>query len=223
MTLPKLKLISFPICPYVQRSMTILNEKNIPFDIEYIDVSAPPSWFHEISPLDKVPVLLVDGKPLFESMVICEYLDEITPGSMYPSDPFERAENRAWIEFGNDILSTTFDFMRTDDVKKFNHSKITLIDRFDVLEEKFDNTEYFNGAEFSMVDAVYAPIFRYHKRILEHKDYGIFEDAPNVKAWGDRLLARPSVVKAVPESYGQRFLKFLENQNSILGNEMLGK
>mgnify|MGYP000105894665 CR=1 FL=1 len=223
MTIPKLKLISFPICPYVQRAMIILNEKNVPFDIEYIDLSSPPSWFHEISPLEKVPVLLVDDEPLFESMVICEYIDEITPASMYPSDPFARAQNRAWIEFGNNILSTTFDFMRTNDLKTFNHSKNILTDRFEVLEEEFSNGEYFNGDDFSMVDAVYAPIFRYHKRILEFKDYGIFEDAPNVKAWGDRLLQRSSVIKSVPENYEQRFLIFLENQNSIFGNEMLGK
>jgi len=223
MTIPNLKLISFTICTYVQREMIILNEKNVPFDIEYIDLSSPPSWFHEISPLEKVPVLLVDDKPLFESMVICEYIDEITPASMYPSDPFARAQNRAWIEFGNNILSTTFDFMRTNDLKTFNHSKNILTDRFEVLEEEFSNGEYFNGDDFSMVDAVYAPIFRYHKRILEFKDYGIFEDATNVKAWGDRLLQRSSVIKSVPENYEQRFLIFLENQNSIFGNEMLGK
>lgn len=223
MTIPKLKLISFPICPYVQRAMIILNEKEISFDIEYIDLSSPPPWFHEISPLEKVPVLLVDEKPLFESMVICEYIDEITPGSMYPEDPFAKAQNRAWIEFGNNILSSTFDFMRTSDLKTFNHSKNILTDRFDVLEEEFSNAEYFNGADFSMIDAVFAPIFRYHKRILEFKDYGIFEDAHNVKAWGERLLERPSVIKSVPDTYEQRFLIFLENQNSILGNAMTGE
>ena len=78
MSLPKLKLISFTLCPYVQRAMIVLNEKNIPFDIEYIDLSEPPPWFYDISPLEKVPVLLVNDEPLFESMVICEYLDEIT-------------------------------------------------------------------------------------------------------------------------------------------------
>jgi len=223
MTIPKLKLISFPICPYVQRAMIILNEKNVPFDIEYIDLSAPPPWFYDISPLEKVPVLLVDDKPLFESMVICEYINEITPGSMYPEDPFAKAENRAWIEFGNDILTTTFDLMSTNDLKIFKHSKNILTDRFEVLEDEFSNAEYFNGSDFSMVDAVYAPLFRYHKRILEFTDYGIFEDAPNIKAWGERLLERPSVIKSVPEDYEQRFLIFLESQNSIFCNEMLGK
>ncbi len=218
MALPKFKLISFPICPYVQRAMIILEEKNIPFDVEYINLMEPPVWFHDISPLGKVPVLLVDDKPLFESMVICDYLDEITEGSLYPEEIFEKAQNRSWIEFGNDILSTTFDFLRTDDQKKFNLCIETLTDRFEILEEEFTNGDYFNGADFSIIDAVYAPVFRYHKRIEEYKDYGIFDDAPNIKAWGERLLQRPSVINSIPDNYSEALKRFLTNQNSILGN-----
>ena len=223
MSFENLKLISFNICPYVQRAMIVLNEKNISFDIEYIDLSAPPPWFYDVSPLEKVPVLLVDGNPLFESMVICEYLDEITPGSLYPADAFEKAQNRSWIEFGNQILGTTFDFLRTDDDKKFNHLKSALTDHFEVLEDEFNNGDYFNGSDFSMIDVVYAPIFRYQKLISDYKDYGIFEDAPNVKAWGERLLERPSVIKSVPESYDESVTKFLKKQNSILGDAITEK
>ena len=174
MATPDLKLISFTLCPYVQRAMIVLSEKNISFDIEYIDLSAPPSWFYDISPLEKVPLLLVDEKPLFESMVICDYLDEITAGSLYPSDAFAKAQNRAWIEFGNEILNSTYEFFLTDDPKKFKHLKNILIDRFEVLEDEISNGDYFNGVDFSMIDAVYAPIFRYHKSIADYKNYGIF-------------------------------------------------
>lgn len=218
--MPSLKLISFTICPYVQRAMIILIEKNIPFDIEYIDLSAPPPWFYDVSPLEKVPVLLVDEKPLFESMVICDYLDEITPGSLYPADAFKKAQNRAWIEFGNEILSTTFEMLRTDDETRLNHLTNVLTDRFEILENEISDGEYFNGSEFSMVDAVFAPIFRYHKQISNTKDYGIFEDAPNVKAWGDRLLERPSVINSVSDSYDNTVVNHFKKMNSIIGNAM---
>jgi len=220
MSLPHLKLISFTICPYVQRAMIVLNEKNIPFDIEYIDLSAPPPWFYDVSPLEKVPVLLVDEKPLFESMVICDYLDEITPNSLYPSDTFEKALNRSWIEFGNDILDTTFNFLHENDVKKFNHLKETLIDRFEILEEEMPEGEYYNGADFSIIDAVYAPLFLYLEQIEKYKDYELFADAPNVKAWGQRLLQRPSVINSVPESYQADITAYLTGLDSILGKEI---
>lgn len=220
MALPKLKLISFTLCPYVQRAMIVLNEKNIPFDIEYIDLSAPPAWFYDISPLEKVPVLLVNDEPLFESMVICEYLDEITEGSLYPDDAFKRATNRAWIEFGSDILSTTFEFYTSEDEKRFKHLTDILIDRFEVLEEEISEGTYFTGEEFSMIDAVYAPIFRYHNRIAKFKDYGLFDDAPKIKAWGDKLLERSSVIKSVPETYEQDMSNYIKKLNSVFRNEI---
>lgn len=223
MSTPSFKLISFIICPYVQRAMIILNEKNISFDVEYIDLSAPPPWFYDISPLEKVPVLLVDEKPLFESMVICEYLDEITPGSLYPADAFERAKNRAWIEFGNDILDSTFTLLRTDDPKKVSHLTNTLSERFEVLEDVISDADYFNDSNFSMVDAVYAPIFRYHKLISSCTDYGIFNDAPKVKAWGDRLLERPAVIKSVSESYDKAVVNRFVKMNSIIGQALAAK
>lgn len=220
MALPNLKLISFTLCPYVQRAMIVLNEKNVPFDIEYIDLSEPPPWFYDISPLEKVPVLLVDEKPLFESMVICEYLDEITEGSLYPDDAFKRATNRSWIEFGNDILSTTFEFYTTEDEKRFKHLTNTLVDRFEVLEEEISDDSYFNGKNFSMVDAVYAPIFRYHNRIIQYKDYGFFDDAPKIKAWGDKLLERSSVIKSVPDTYEQDMSNYLKKIDSVFRKEI---
>jgi glutathione S-transferase len=42
---------------------------------------------------------------LFESAVICEFIDEVTPGSLHPEDPFKKAYHRAWIEFGSEILN----------------------------------------------------------------------------------------------------------------------
>lgn len=220
MSLPDLKLISFTLCPYVQRAMIVLNEKNISFDIDYIDLSAPPAWFYDISPLEKVPVLLVDNEPLFESMVICEYLDEITDGSLYPDDAFKKAKNRAWIEFGNDILSNTFEFYTTTDKKRFKHLCDILVDRFEVLEEEISDGSYFNGEDFSMVDAVYAPVFRYYDRIAQYKDYGFFDDAGKTKAWGDRLLQRPSVIKSVPDTYEMDMTNYLKKIDSVFRNDV---
>ena len=218
--IPKLKLISFTLCPFVQRAMIVLNEKNVPFEIEYIDHTAPPPWFYDISPLEKVPVLLVDEEPLFESMVICDYLDEITEGSLYPQDPFQKAKDRAWIEFGNGILGTTYDFYLTDDEKKFKHLKNILIDRFEILEDEISDATYFNSDTFSMIDAIYAPLFRYHERIAAYKDYQLFEDAPRVKAWGDRLLQRPSVIQSVPQSYEEDMKNYLRGLDSVFTREV---
>lgn len=213
-----LKLISFSICPYVQRARIVLLEKQIPHDIEYIDLQAPPPWFHEISPLEKVPVLVVDGQPLFESMPICEYLDEITPGSFYPADPLRKAQHRAWIEFGNDVLHQTHALVHAGDEVGIKRARAQLEERWDTLEEVLGDGPYFAGEDFGMVDAVFAPIFRIVSTL--HNLTGlplIADDTPKVAAWSESLLARPSVQAAVPATYVQDYTAFVRRQGGLLG------
>ena len=71
-----LVLVSHALCPYVQRAAIVLAEKGVPFERQDIDLSNRPDWFMKVSPLGKTPVLLVEGTAIFESAVICEYLDE---------------------------------------------------------------------------------------------------------------------------------------------------
>lgn len=220
MTMPKFKLISFPLCPYVQRARITLNEKNIDYELELIDLEAPPPWFYDISPLEKVPVLLVDDRPLFESMVICEYLDEVTPGSLHPLDPFDKAQNRAWIEFGNEILGNTYNLFTTDDEKTYKHTSAVIADRFDILEEQLTKAPYFNGIEFSLVDAVYAPLFRFYEVAKKFTDFEFFEDTPNIVKWWELLLSRPSVETSIPESYIQDMEAYLKKQDSVLSKNI---
>ena len=106
---PKLTLISHKLCPYVQRAVIALTEKGVPFERIDIDLANKPDWFLKVSPLGKVPVLLVettDGEAaLFESNVICEYIEDTQGGAkLHPHAPLERARHRAWMEFGSTIL-----------------------------------------------------------------------------------------------------------------------
>lgn len=94
-------MISHPLCPFVHRAAALLTEKGVPFTQRYVDLQAKPDWFKAISPRGKVPVLLVDGVPLFESAVILEYLDETTAPQLLPIDPLTRARHRMWVELSN--------------------------------------------------------------------------------------------------------------------------
>src|SRR5690349_23947780 len=105
-----LKLISHKLCPYVQRAVIALTEKGVVFERIDIDLANKPDWFLKISPLGKVPVLRVatdDGEvALFESNVICEYIEDTQGGAkLHPQNPLQRAQHRAWMEFGSTILS----------------------------------------------------------------------------------------------------------------------
>jgi glutathione S-transferase len=213
--MPKLELISHYLCPYVQRAVITSLEKNIPHERTYIDLANKPDWFLQISPLGKVPILKVENEVLFESAVICEYLDEITPDSLHSSDPLIKAKHRSWIEYGSSILNTIAGFYSAPTEETLEIKRQELIDKFQWIErQRSDDNNYFAGNDFSLVDAAFAPIFRYFDVFDAIADFGIFTDTPKVTEWRKSLQVRPSVQQAVVADYPQRLLTFLKNKKS---------
>ncbi len=211
----KLTLVSHHLCPYVQRAAIALTEKGVPFERRYVDLSAKPDWFLAISPLGKVPLLIVrqdDGTEavLFESAVICEYLEETQPGiPLHPADPLTRARHRGWIEFGSSILSELWGFETAKDAETYETKRKALIDKFGRVEAELHEGPFFTGERFSLVDAVYAPIFRYFDVFDTITDTEVFARTPKVRAWRAALAARPSVADAVTDDYATRLRDFL--------------
>ena len=215
--MPKIELISFKLCPFVQRSVITLLEKGIPFDITYIDLKNKPDWFLAISPTGKVPVLRVDGENiLFESAVINEYLDEITLPSLHPQDPFEKAQNRAWIEFGSTLLMTSYRLRITESKDALASEISTMTSQLKHLEQKVAGKEFFNGDSFSLVDAAYAPVFRSITFLDNNFSTNLLEQTPGLKNWSENLLSRPSVKNSVVEDFDELSIQRLNNSQSIL-------
>jgi len=196
-----LELISTKRCPFVQRSIITLNHKGIDHRMTFVDLDNPPQWFQEVSPLGRVPVLRVDGEAVvFESAVINEFLDDITPGQLHPSDPLQRAINKSWIEFGGDCCSLTFQVMVAEDQQAYDSLIAELADNLARVEEALSDGPFFNGSEFALIDAAYAPLFIRLDVFRELLGINITEDLPKIQAWQSRLLALEEVQKArVPE------------------------
>jgi glutathione S-transferase len=214
--MPKLKLISHHLCPYVQRSRIVLEEKSVPHELEFIDLADKPDWFLAVSPLGKVPVLLVDGEPIFESAVIAEYLDEITPGSLHPADAFKRARHRSWIAFASSTLDNIAGFYNAPDQAAWQRQRVALADKFQQLEAELATGPYFAGQAFSLVDAAFAPVFRYFEVFETIGDFGFFASTRAVNAWRVALAARPSVKAAAVHDYHPRLRAFLARRRSHL-------
>ena len=196
-----LELISTKRCPFVQRSVITLNHKGIPHRMTFVDLDDPPDWFTEVSPLGQVPALRVDGDAvIFESAVINEFLDEITPGQLHPEDPIERAQNRSWIEFGGGCCSLTFKLMVDPDQETYEQTVAELAGKLARVEQVLGDGPYFNGEKFSLIDAAYAPVFIRLDVFRDLLGLEITESLPHIHAWQKRLLALPEVQKArVPE------------------------
>jgi len=211
-----LHLISHSLCPYVQRAVISLTEKGVPYKRTMIDLANKPGWFNAISPLGKTPVLKEDDTAIFESSVILEYLEETQPSPLHPNDPMERAINRAWMEFGTAILNDIGGFYNAKDAGNFAAKRKALSDKFARLETELGDGPFFNGAEFTLVDTVFGPVFRYFDVFDQVKDFGILADKPKVQAWRKALANRKSVINAVDPDYNTLLLAFLKTRDAHL-------
>ena len=211
-----LRLISHKLCPYVQRAVIALTEKGTPFERIDIDLANKAEWFLKLSPLGKTPVLLVGEVAIFESAVILEYLEETQPRPLHPADPLVRAEHRAWIEFGAAVLSDIAGFYAAPDEASFKAKTAQLEQRFSRLEARIAAEPWFDGAEFSLVDAVFGPVFRYFDVFDQIADFGILADKPKIARWRRNLAARPSVRAAVSADYPALLRDFIERRKSWL-------
>ena len=201
----KLELISFKLCPFAQRAIILLNTQKIDFEITYINPMDPPDWFKEISPTGQVPLLKVDDEIVFESSVITEFINDISVTSIHPEDVIQKANNRSWIAFSSTMFDDLFGLV-TGDKDKFDASKDSLFVKLSKLEKAKNNSMFFNGDNFNMIDAAIAPIFMRLDWINEFTDNALsISEFKNLSAWSDSILAvevvKTSVVDGLDDVY----------------------
>jgi len=214
-----LQLISHHLCPYVQRAVIVLAEKNIAHRRTYIDLANKPSWFQSLSPLGKVPLLKTEAANLFESQVIAEYLNDVTPGSLHPASPLNKARHRSWIEFGSAVLNAIGGFYNAPNKAGFDEKRRALRSMFAQIEPEITGP-YFAGQTFHMIDGVWGTIFRYFDVFDDIEDFGIMTDLGQVQIWRQALAKRSSIMNAVPDGYPDRLAHFLLKKNGYLSTLM---
>ena len=204
------KLVSFKACPFVQRVAITLQYKDIDYDIEYIDLGNPPEWFLAISPLKKVPLLIVGDMVIFESAVINEYIYEAYPPKLHPEDLLIKAINRSWIEFCNNISLYTFQLSIKVSEDEFKDTLELMLNDFDLVENCLEAPPFFNGQQFSLVDSSYAPIFQrleflaqIYKPIISSKRH------PKLVKWKDSLLSLNAVKRSTVEEIQNLYYQLL--------------
>jgi glutathione S-transferase len=210
-------LVSHDLCPYVQRAAIAFAEKGAAFERVTIDLAAKPDWFRAISPLGKVPLLRVGGIVLFESAPIVEYIEETVPGpKLHPADPLERARHRAWMEFSSAMLGDLWRYETAREAAGFGAARDALAGKARLLEAALGEGPYFAGANFSLVDAVFGPVFRYFEVFDAIADTHILAGLPRLAAWRAALAARPSVRDAVTVEYPALLRAFLVRHEAHL-------
>ncbi len=178
---------------------------------------------------------------IFESAVILEYFEETQPNPLHPADPLARAEHRAWIEFGSATLNDIWGLYTAPDEAAFNAKAAALKEKFARVEARLARFQakwtpvrrpesaqmpqgaWFDGERFSLVDAVFGPVFRYFDAFDRIDDFAILSGLPKIAAWRAALAARPSVKEAVSPEYPALLREFYRTRGSHLSRLMQAK
>ena len=217
----KLELISFKLCPFVQRAVIALKKQGIDYDITFINLMDPPEWFEELSPTGQVPVLKVDDEVIFESNVIVEFLNEISGEKLHPNDPVLRAKNRSWMSYSSSMFDHLFSLI-TGDKETFVSAKGALTQKLAKLEKIKSDHDYFNGDQFMMIDAAIAPFFMRVSWINEFTDNALsLEDFPKIQKWSRTLLSDKDVMESVEEDLDDVYYSNIEARGAHLSTLLI--
>jgi glutathione S-transferase len=193
------ELFSFAACPYAQRTRMVLIEKDIEFELTEIDIYNRPPWFREVSPYGKVPVLRHDGKVIYESAIINQYLDEVFPEPpLMPADAWGRAQARIWMDYCETrYLPATHRLMaEREKPEKLgeNRARLTEVMRFMEHEglRKLGNGPCWIGAQPTLVDFQFLPFFERFAVYEELAGAQWPDDCTRLRHWYETMSGRRS-------------------------------
>ncbi|MEX0300036.1 MAG: glutathione S-transferase family protein [Kordiimonas sp.] len=213
-----IKIVSFKICPFVQRITALLEAKQVPYDIEYISLKDKPQWFLDISPNGQVPILITEANQvLFESDAIAEYLDEVHAPLETNTTPETRAQNRAWSYLASKHYLVQCSAQRSPTKDLLEERSANLHKAFQKVEKILGDTPYFRGNSIGNVDMAWLPLLHRAHIIEKHTCYDFLKGVPKVKAWQASLLKTGLAEKSVSEDFEENFTQFYLSKETVLG------
>lgn len=213
-----MRIVSFKICPFVQRVTALLEAKGVEYDIEYIDLSNKPQWFLDISPNGQVPILITDDdEVLFESDAIVEYIDEAIGTPISSANPVQKAQDRAWSYLASKNYLVQCSSQRNSDAHTLEERAGKLSTAFAKVEIRLGDSQYANGDELGMIDIAWLPLLHRASIIEQYSGYDFLAAFPKVKQWQSNLMATGLAKKSVPEDFVERFSSFYLADTTHLG------
>lgn len=213
-----IKIVSFKICPFVQRVTALLEAKAIAYEIEFISLSAKPQWFLDLAPSGQVPVLITEsGDALFESDAIVEYVEEVY-GALEPDvNPEQRALDRAWSYQAAKNYLVQCSTMRSTNENRLKEGTEKLNGLFAKAEAAITDGPYFKGGSLSSVDIAWLPILHRAAIIKKHACHDFLADYPKLKAWQSALAQTGLFEKSTSDDFERVFTEFYLSDNTYLG------
>ena len=213
-----IKVVSFKICPFVQRVTALLEAKGLDYQVEYISLRDKPGWFLEISPHGQVPVLITEnGTPIFESEAIVEYLEEAYPALQPDLSLEKKAENRAWGYLASKNYLVQCGAQRSPSCDELDKRSTKLGLAFDKMERRFTGSTFFDGEELGTVDVAWLPLLHRAAVVEAHSGYDFLGVRPKLKIWQTALIKTGLPEGSVAPDFEKAFSDFYLSDETYLG------
>ncbi|MEM7130521.1 MAG: glutathione S-transferase family protein [Chloroflexota bacterium] len=214
-----MKIVSFKICPFVQRVTALLEAKKTSYEIEYIDLSNKPEWFLKASPNGQVPILITDAdEVLFESDAIVEYIEETSADALFDANPVKKAQERAWSYLASKHYLVQCSAQRSKDKQTLSERSEKLGKAFAKLETQLNGNKFFHGDNIDMVDIAWLPLLHRASVIESYTGYDFLGQFPKVKVLQQSMLQTGIPEKSVSVDFEEKFTAFYLSEKTYLGH-----
>ncbi|XP_050367876.1 probable glutathione S-transferase isoform X1 [Argentina anserina] len=214
-------LLGFWPSTYALRLRIALAEKGIKYEYKEEDVyNIKSQLLLESNPVHKkIPVLIHNGKPVNESLIALQYIDETwnDKAPLLPSDPYLRSQARFWADFVDNKVAVFGRKIWMTKGDEQEEAKKGLLDCLELLEGELGEKPYFGGEALGFVDVALVPFYNWFSMYEKFGNFSIEAERPQFVAWGKRCMLKESVSKSLPDQ--QKLYDFFPQYKRIIGIE----
>ncbi|XP_047178421.1 probable glutathione S-transferase [Vigna umbellata] len=195
-------LLNFWLSPYGMRVQIALEEKGIKYEKREEDLSNKSSLLLQMNPVHKkIPVLIHNSKPICESLIAVEYIDEVwnEQSPLLPSNPYQRAQARFWANYVDTLVYKHATRFWTTEGEEREAAGQEFLESLKLLEEQLGDEPHFGGNNFGFVDVALVPLFCYFYTFSLYGNFISEAQYPKIISWARRCIQRESVSKSFPQ------------------------
>ncbi|XP_030449970.1 probable glutathione S-transferase [Syzygium oleosum] len=213
-------LLDFWPSMFGMRCQIALAEKGVEYEYKDEDLWNKSDLLLRMNPVHKkIPVLIHNSKPVCESLIIVEYIDETWhhKAPLLPSDPYKRARARFWADFVDKKFYNLGRKVWMTKGEEQEAGKKEFIESLKLVESELGDEPFFGGKKFGFLDI---SIIGYYSWFYSYETCGNFSieaECPKLVAWAKRCMEKESVSKSLPDP--QRVYGFALERKKAMGIE----
>uniref|UniRef100_A0A5B6Z272 glutathione transferase n=1 Tax=Davidia involucrata TaxID=16924 RepID=A0A5B6Z272_DAVIN len=200
----KVILLDFWPSMFGMRVRIALAEKGVEYEFREEDLFNKSPLLLKMNPVHKkIPVLIHNGKPVCESLIAVQYIDEVwnDKAPLLPSDPYRKAHARFWADY---VDKKMYDLGKNVSTKKGEEQEAAnkeFIECLKLFEGELGDKTYFGGETFGFCDVALITFYSWFKTFEMCGNFSIEAECPKLIAWAKRCMEKESVAKSLPDRH----------------------